>query len=125
MVTLGALPIEDAYAAIDMDVLVFLLGVMLIAGYLEEARFFEWLAERVVQRATTPRTLLAAIVLLSGLLAIAAGPWLHAPGALRGSVVSAHGRTVEPRFHCPGGPPLGVRDPDAARIRGSSGSSWR
>ena len=68
MVTVGALPLEEAYAAIDMDVLVFLLGVLLIAAYLEEARFFEWLAERVVERATTPRMLLAAVVLLSGLL---------------------------------------------------------
>lgn len=68
MVTLGALPLEDAYAAIDMDVLVFLLGVLIVAAYLEEARFFEWVAERVVRRATTPRALLAAVVAVSGAL---------------------------------------------------------
>jgi len=39
-----------------------------VVGYLEEARFFEWLAGRIVERATSPRRLLAAVVLTSGLL---------------------------------------------------------
>jgi Na+/H+ antiporter NhaD/arsenite permease-like protein len=68
MVAIGRLPLADAYAAIDMDVIVFLLGLMLVVGYLEEARFFEWVAERVVERATTPRRLLAAVVVISGVL---------------------------------------------------------
>lgn len=68
MVTVGALPLEEAYDAIDLDVLVFLLGLMLVVGYLEEARFFEWVAERVVERATTPRRLLGAVVATSGVL---------------------------------------------------------
>lgn len=68
MVTLGGLPLREAYAAIDMDVLAFLLGVMLVAGYLERARFFEWVAERIVERATSPRRLLAAVVVTSGVL---------------------------------------------------------
>src|SRR5690606_33620488 len=68
MVSIGRLPLAEAYAAIDMDVIVFLLGLMLVVGYLEEARFFEWVAQRVVERATTPRLLLAAVVLTSGVL---------------------------------------------------------
>jgi len=40
MVALGVLPLPDAYAAIDFDVLVFLLGLMLIIGYLEVGKFF-------------------------------------------------------------------------------------
>ncbi len=68
MVTLGRMPLPEAYAAIDMDVIVFLLGLMLVVGYLEEARFFEWLAGRIVERATTPRRLLGAVVLTSGVL---------------------------------------------------------
>src|SRR5512140_1454440 len=52
MVTLGRLPLAQAYAAVDMNVIVFLLGLMLVVGYLEEARFFEWLAGRIVERAT-------------------------------------------------------------------------
>ena len=65
MVTIGGIALADAYAAIDMDVLVFLLGVMIVVGYLEEARFFEWLADRIVERARTPRELLAATVVMS------------------------------------------------------------
>jgi Na+/H+ antiporter NhaD/arsenite permease-like protein len=68
MVTLGGLPLREAYAAVDLDVIVFLLGVLLLAAYLEEARFFEWIAERIVRRATSPRRLLAAVVLTAGLL---------------------------------------------------------
>lgn len=68
MVAIGRLPLADAYAAIDLDVIVFLLGLMIVVGYLEEARLFEWLAERIVERTTTPRRLLAAVVATSGIL---------------------------------------------------------
>ena len=68
MVTIGGLPLRDAYAAIDLDVMVFLLGVLLITGFLEIGGFFEWAARRVVQRARSPKTLLAAVVATSGLL---------------------------------------------------------
>src|SRR5205814_7754103 len=49
-------------AAIDLDVLVFLLGVMLIVGYLEVGKFFEWAAEWVLRRARTPQRLLFGVV---------------------------------------------------------------
>jgi Na+/H+ antiporter NhaD/arsenite permease-like protein len=68
MVTIGLLPLEEAYAAVDLDVLVFLFGVMLISAYLEEARFFEWLAERAVERAVSAPQLLGTIVIMAGLL---------------------------------------------------------
>jgi len=68
MVTLGGLTLSDAYRAIDLDVLVFLLGVMLLVGHLELGGFFEWAAEWVIARSTTPRGLLVAVVLGSGLL---------------------------------------------------------
>src|SRR2546430_10852890 len=42
MVVCGVLSLPDAYAAIDLDVLVFLLGLMLIVGYLQVGKFFEW-----------------------------------------------------------------------------------
>ena len=42
MVTIGGLPLADAYAAIDMNVIVFLLGVLLLTAYLELGGFFEW-----------------------------------------------------------------------------------
>jgi len=68
MVVFGVLPLRDAYAAIDFDVLVFLLGLMLIVGYLEVGKFFEWAAEWLLRRARTPERLLLDAVVGGGLL---------------------------------------------------------
>jgi Na+/H+ antiporter NhaD/arsenite permease-like protein len=68
MVVFGVLSLEQAYAAIDFDVLVFLLGLMLIVGYLEVGQFFEWAAEWVLRRARSPARLLLAVVVGGGLL---------------------------------------------------------
>ena len=68
MVVFGVLPLHDAYAAVDFDVLVFLLGLMLIVGYLEVGKFFEWAAEWVLRRARTPDRLLLGVVGGGGLL---------------------------------------------------------
>ena len=68
MVAFGVLTIPQAYAAIDLDVIVFLLGLMLIVGYLEVGKFFEWGAEWVLRRARTPRRLLLGVVVGGGLL---------------------------------------------------------
>ena len=68
MVVVGGLPLEDAYAAIDLDVIVFLLGVLIVTAHLELGGFFEWAAGRVVRRLRDPRALLASLVVLSGVL---------------------------------------------------------
>jgi Na+/H+ antiporter NhaD/arsenite permease-like protein len=68
MVVLGRLPLAEAYAAIDLDVLVFLLGLMILVGYLEEGGFFEAAAEWLLERVTTPRKLLVGVLVGSGLL---------------------------------------------------------
>src|SRR5574342_666000 len=68
MVVAGVLTPQQAYAAIDLDVIVFLLGLMLIVGYLEVGKFFEWAADAVLRRAGTPPRLLAATVVGGGLL---------------------------------------------------------
>lgn len=68
MVTLGGLPLAEAYAAIDLDVLVFLLGVMILVAYLEEGGFFEWCAARLLRVARSPARLLAGVTVGSGLL---------------------------------------------------------
>jgi Na+/H+ antiporter NhaD/arsenite permease-like protein len=68
MVAIGGLPLRDAYAAIDLDVIVFLLGVLLLTGYLELGGFFEWAADHVIERTHSARALLAAIVAVSGVL---------------------------------------------------------
>jgi Na+/H+ antiporter NhaD/arsenite permease-like protein len=68
MVTVGHLSLRDAYAAIDLDVIVFLVGVLVITAFLEVGGFFEWAAEHIVARARSPRALLGAVVVASGLL---------------------------------------------------------
>jgi len=68
MVTVGGLPMREAYAAIDLDVVIFLLGVLLITGYLEAGGFFEWEARHIVDRARSATAILGAVVLASGLL---------------------------------------------------------
>lgn len=68
MVTVGGLPLQEAYAAIDLDVLVFLLGLMILVGYLEEGGFFEWCAAGVLRHARTPSKLLVAVTVGSGVL---------------------------------------------------------
>jgi Na+/H+ antiporter NhaD/arsenite permease-like protein len=68
MVVFGVLSLSEAYAAVDLDVLVFLLGLMLVVGYLEVGGFFEWSAERVLRHAGSPGGLLFAVIVGSGLL---------------------------------------------------------
>jgi Na+/H+ antiporter NhaD/arsenite permease-like protein len=68
MVVIGGLPLREAYAAIDLDVLVFLLGVLLVVAYFEVGGFFDWCAALAAERAVSPRGLLAAIIGMSGLL---------------------------------------------------------
>jgi Na+/H+ antiporter NhaD/arsenite permease-like protein len=68
MVTVGGLPLADAYAAIDLDVLVFLLGLMILVGHLELGGFFEAVAAWMLRAARTPRMLLGLVVVGSGLL---------------------------------------------------------
>jgi Na+/H+ antiporter NhaD/arsenite permease-like protein len=68
MVTLGGLPLRDAYLGIDLDVLTFLLGVLIVAAYLDVGGFFEWAARHVVARAHSPLGLLAGVIVVTGLL---------------------------------------------------------
>lgn len=68
MVLFGVVTPEQARAAVDFDVLVFLLGLMLIVGYLEAGGFFELAAKWVLRHARTPSGLLFAVVVGSGVL---------------------------------------------------------
>ena len=68
MVVFGVITLPQAYAAIDLDVIVFLLGLMLIVGYLEVGKFFEWAADWVLRRVRTPQRLLLGVVVGGGLL---------------------------------------------------------
>jgi Na+/H+ antiporter NhaD/arsenite permease-like protein len=68
MVSIGGLALPAAYAAIDMNVIVFLLGVLILTAYLEIGGFFEWIAARIVRFAHAPASLLAVVVAVSGIL---------------------------------------------------------
>lgn len=68
MVVIGGLSLHDAYAAIDLNVIVFLLGVLLLTAYLEVGGFFEWAAAYIVRRAHSAHALLGGIIAVSGIL---------------------------------------------------------
>jgi Na+/H+ antiporter NhaD/arsenite permease-like protein len=66
MVAFGALSLEEAQQAIDLDVITLLLGMMIIAAYLTDARFFRHSAWLVLTRARSARSLLWALVFVAG-----------------------------------------------------------
>lgn len=70
MVVVAGLPLSEAYDAIDLDVLVFLLGVMILVGYLELGGFFEWAAGWVLPRVRSRRQLM--VTVLAGSAALSA-----------------------------------------------------
>jgi Na+/H+ antiporter NhaD/arsenite permease-like protein len=68
MVGLRVIAPGDVAAAVDVDTLVLLLGMMLLAAYLTRAGFFRATAYQVLKHSKTPRGLLAALVMISGVL---------------------------------------------------------
>lgn len=68
MVGLGIIEPSEVAAAVDVDTLVLLLGMMLLAAYLTQAAFFRATAYYVLVHSKTPRGLLFALVMISGLL---------------------------------------------------------
>lgn len=68
MVVLGGLGLDDALYAIDLHVLVLLIGVLVIAAYLHEARFFRWAAYQVLTRARSARSLLVGLAVVTAAL---------------------------------------------------------
>ncbi len=67
MVLSGTLTMKQAYAAIDLDTLTLLLGMMVIAAYLAEAAFFRTIAYRAALHAGSARGLLVIVVAVAGL----------------------------------------------------------
>lgn len=68
MVVCGVMTPEKAYRAVDYDTLVLLLGMMLISAYLYLAGFFDWAADWILRAAKSPKSLLAYLMLTSGVL---------------------------------------------------------
>ena len=68
MVACGVLTFDEAREAIDLDTILFLLGMMIVLAYLEVSGFFEVLERHVLRWARTPRELLGLVVISSGVL---------------------------------------------------------
>lgn len=68
LIIFGAIPLEAAYAAIDLNTIVLLFSMMILNINLRLAGFFGLVVNRVTQLARTPRQLLLLIVLSSGIL---------------------------------------------------------
>ncbi len=66
MVGCGALPLRDAYSAIDLDTITLLLGMMIVVANLRLSGFFALANAWVIGRAHRPPALLAAVTLVSG-----------------------------------------------------------
>ena len=71
MVGAGVLTPERAYRAVDYDTLVLLLGMMLVSAYLFLGGFFDWAADWILRKASTPKRLLLYLVITSGVLSAA------------------------------------------------------
>ncbi|HET7506627.1 MAG TPA: SLC13 family permease [Kofleriaceae bacterium] len=68
MVLIGGLPMDAALRAIDLHVVILLFGILLIAAYLTEARFFRLCAYLALTRARSARSLLFALTFVAGAL---------------------------------------------------------
>ncbi|MFA5028714.1 MAG: anion transporter [Candidatus Methylomirabilota bacterium] len=68
MVVFGVLRLDQAYRLVDLDTLVFILGMMIVIGYLEVSGFFLQVEGLILTRAKSPRQLLWLLVWSSGLL---------------------------------------------------------
>ncbi|HEX5326015.1 MAG TPA: anion transporter [Acetobacteraceae bacterium] len=67
MVVSGAIPLADAYRAIDIDTLTLLLGMMIIVANLRLSGFFALATNWVAGHARRPILLLAAVIAISGI----------------------------------------------------------
>lgn len=66
MVGVNALSLDAAYRAINFDTIILLFGMMIVVVNLRLSGFFSLVAERVVENAHAPTTLLASIVGVAG-----------------------------------------------------------
>jgi Na+/H+ antiporter NhaD/arsenite permease-like protein len=67
MVASDALPLEDAYKAIDLDTITLLLGIMIVVASLRLSGFFAIATTWVMERAKAPTMLLCGVVATSGI----------------------------------------------------------
>lgn len=68
LIVIGAISLDQAYAALDLDTLTLLFAMMILNTNLRRAGFFQLVGNWVVHWAHSPRQLLALLILASGLL---------------------------------------------------------
>jgi Na+/H+ antiporter NhaD/arsenite permease-like protein len=67
MIAFNVITLDEAYASIDYNTIILLFGMMIVVANLRLSGFFAAISEWAVRRAHHPLTLLAAIVLVSGI----------------------------------------------------------
>ena len=68
LILLGAIPLQQAYAALDLNTLTLLFAMMVINVNLRLAGFFQLVTSQVIRWARSPRALLALFIVVSGVL---------------------------------------------------------
>ena len=68
MVLFGVLNLKEAYSAIDLDTILFILGMMIIVAYVELSGFFEVAEDFILKNAKSASGLLLLLIISSGLL---------------------------------------------------------
>ena len=68
LIIVGAISLDQAYEALDLNTLVLLFAMMILNVNLRLAGFFQLVASRIVRLAGSPRQLLAWLILVSGVL---------------------------------------------------------
>uniref|UniRef100_A0A7C4X9V7 Anion transporter n=1 Tax=candidate division WOR-3 bacterium TaxID=2052148 RepID=A0A7C4X9V7_UNCW3 len=67
MVFFGVLSVNEAYLAIDLDIILFVLGMMIIIAYMELSGFFEVIERMILKRARSASGLLFFLIISSGI----------------------------------------------------------
>lgn len=68
MVACGALPLDDAYKAVDLDTLTLLLGMMIVVAHLRLSGFLSRATEFATHQAKGPLSLLIVVTIIAGVL---------------------------------------------------------
>ena len=68
LIAIGAIPLEDAFRAVDWNTIVLLFGMMVLNVNLRIAGFFQRITAHTARLARTPRRLLALVIAWSGIL---------------------------------------------------------
>ena len=68
LIVLGAISLEQAYAAVDLNIILLLFAMMVVNVNLSLAGFFQLVTSWVVRRAASPRVLLALVIAAAGVL---------------------------------------------------------